>query len=133
MSIQVMSWVWENSPAKGSGLLLLLALADHAHDDGCGAWPSVKTLAFKTRLSERNVQYLLRELAANGLIHIEPKAGPNGANVYTVNCGGANFAPGEVGFTGVQPSAGGVNIIAPEPSLEPSIRDRFRSFFRTST
>jgi hypothetical protein len=34
MSIRVMTKVWDHSTQKGSTLLLLLALADHAADDG---------------------------------------------------------------------------------------------------
>jgi len=40
MSIKVMSYVWEASKAKGSELLLLLAIADHAADDGY-CWPGI--------------------------------------------------------------------------------------------
>jgi hypothetical protein len=34
MSIKVMSQVWEHSTRKGTRLLLLLALADFANDEG---------------------------------------------------------------------------------------------------
>lgn len=61
MSIKVMTKVWASSKAKGSQLLLLLAIADFADDEG-KAFPSIKTLAEKTRLSTRqttsNVQAL---------------------------------------------------------------------------
>src|SRR5437879_5273234 len=62
MSIKVMSLVWEHSRATGGDLLVLLAIADHAHDDGGGAWPSVETLAKMARLTERQVQRALRHL-----------------------------------------------------------------------
>lgn len=70
-----MTWVWDNSPAEGTELLLLLALADHASDDGADAWPSVATLARKCRVHPRTVQRLLRKLDAAGLISVEPNAG----------------------------------------------------------
>ena len=146
MSIHVMDWVWRNAPGKGSDLLLLLAIADYAHDDGNGAWPSVETLARKTRLSERAVQYGLRHLETGGAILVHEKEGPRGANIYQVIMrGGANFAPGvqssaesvesctpgansagvQTSAEGVQENSGGgaiqrikgVQPVAPDPSL----------------
>lgn len=52
-----------------------IALADHAHDDGTKIWPSVRALAEKTELSERTVQYKLRELEAAGLIVLVEEGG----------------------------------------------------------
>lgn len=66
MSIRAMTLVWERSFAKGSNLLLLLAIADYAKDDGCGAFPSTSTLARKTRMSTRAVWQLLEKLKADG-------------------------------------------------------------------
>jgi len=65
MSIKVMSRVWEESAQKGSALLLLLALADHAADDGY-CWPNVTTLAKKIRLSVRTVYRLTDALEGAG-------------------------------------------------------------------
>ena len=50
MSMRMMTQVWERSQHKGSELLLMLAIADNANDQGV-AYPSKKTLAKKTRLS----------------------------------------------------------------------------------
>ncbi len=84
MAINVVTWVWDNSPHSGTALLLLLAIADNTHDDGGGAYPSIKTLAKKARISERNVHYGLRELITSGSLRCEYKAGPHGVNVYAV-------------------------------------------------
>ena len=84
MSIKVMNYVWENSQQKGSSLLLLLAIADHAHDDGTGAYPSIESLANKTRMSVRNTQYALRRLEAAGELSVSLKAGPKDVNVYCI-------------------------------------------------
>ncbi len=72
MSIKVMTWVWDHSPAVGTELLMLLAIADHASDNGRDAWPSIKTLARRTRLGERTVQRVLKRLADEGhlIIHV---------------------------------------------------------------
>jgi len=56
MSIRVMTWVWDNSTVGGNERLCLLAIADNAADDGRNAWPSLATLARKTRLDERTVR-----------------------------------------------------------------------------
>lgn len=47
MSVKVSSWVWEHSPVSRGDLLVLVALADHAQDNGAGAYPSVATIAGK--------------------------------------------------------------------------------------
>lgn len=112
-----MSWVWENSPEKGSALLLLLAIADHADDDGV-AYPSIKKLADKTRLKPRNTQLLVQKLADSRSIGLDRGIGPRGCNVYRVQgLQGALFDD-----EGVQSSVKrGATAIAPE-SLEPSLK-----------
>lgn len=61
-----MSAVFERYPNGGGEMLLALALADHASDDGGRVYPSVKALAEKTRQSERTVQYQLRRMEMAG-------------------------------------------------------------------
>ena len=121
MSIKVMEWVWTNSLAKGSALLLLLAIADHANADGTGAWPSLESLSNKTRLSERSVRYILRDLEGLGCITTEPQQGPHGTNAYTVNLEGAKIAGATQRQEGGNPAPKGGQPIAPEPSVEPSM------------
>lgn len=72
MSIKCMTRVWEQTPKhiKGSQLLLLLAIADHARDDG-HAWPGIVTLADKIRMSERHTLRMLDELEADGVLYID--------------------------------------------------------------
>ncbi len=129
MSIRVQSYVWEKSKAEGSALLLLLAIADHAHDDGGGAYPSVETLAHKCRQTERNTQLLLRKLEEMGEIITQRAAGPYGCNIYTIPLRGEKISPplkssvagGEKQRTrGVKSSARKVHQFSPEPSDKPS-------------
>jgi len=80
-----MKLVWKKSKAKGGTLLVLLAIADYAnekHDDV--AWPSVRTLAAKARMTERNVQLALKRLEKSGELAIEPGKGPYRTNLYRV-------------------------------------------------
>ncbi|MDW3682959.1 helix-turn-helix domain-containing protein [Cupriavidus sp. CV2] len=97
-----MSQVWERYPNGGGEMLLALALADHAHDDGTHIWPSVKQLSAKTRQSERTIQYQLRNMESAGwlLLCNAGNGGRNQHREYRINpdwLNGANFADLEKG------------------------------------
>lgn len=83
MSIEAINYVWKKSDQKGSTLLLALAIADFCNDDWC-AWPSVDTLAGKTRLSRRTVQYTIDVLVKAGELIVHENQGRNGTNLYQV-------------------------------------------------
>lgn len=78
-----MSRLWAESSQRGGALLVLLAIADFANDEGL-AHPSVQTLARKSRLSESQVHHILRELQASKELVIERNAGPHRSNIYRV-------------------------------------------------
>ena len=61
-----MTAVFERYPEGGGEMLLALALADHADDDGTHIFPSVDTMAKKTRQSRRAVQYHLEKMQKCG-------------------------------------------------------------------
>lgn len=67
--------IWETYPNGGGELLLALALADWAADDGTGIWASVATMAKKTRQSERAVQMQLAAMRKAGLIVVDLEGG----------------------------------------------------------
>lgn len=147
MSIKIQAWVWENAAdVKGTDLLMLLAIADHANDEGI-CWPSVGTLAAKCRVSERQAQYIISRLEAADILEIERGVGRNHTSLYTIK-GAADCtitttervqptapirktkvqptAPigeikGAIQREKVQSSAEKVQPIAPEPSIEPPI------------
>lgn len=96
MSIKVMTYVWDHSPHTGSDLLMLLALADHANDQG-RAWPSIPTLAKKCRVQRRQALYILKKLEEAGDITIEHGRGRGHVSVYVVK--------GAVGCTNCQKGA----------------------------
>lgn len=79
-----MTHIWEHSPHSGSDLLMLLAIADHANDQG-KAWPSMPTLAKKCRVTKRNAIYIIRRLEKAGSLSIERGGGRGHASVYVVN------------------------------------------------
>ena len=83
MSIAIMNAVWKTSKQKGNALLTLLAIADIADEDG-KAWPGIKFLADKVRISERQIQRLLPQIVASGELHIAKGGGRRNTNLYTV-------------------------------------------------
>jgi hypothetical protein len=84
MSIRVMTSVWDDPDTQThSELLVLLALADWANDDGY-CWPTITALAAKSRLSERAVQQILGRLTATGRIERISGGGRGHANKYRV-------------------------------------------------
>jgi hypothetical protein len=70
MSVRVMASVFDRYPRGGGEMLLALSLADHAHDDGTHIYPSVVSLAQKTRQSVRAVQYQLKAMLACGWLEL---------------------------------------------------------------
>jgi hypothetical protein len=109
MSIKVMDRVWDRYPEGGGELNLALKLADHAHDDGTHIFPSVETLAKKTRQSERAVQYQIRRMEKSGwLILVANASGGRGkAREYRINpdwINGAELAPISAGSKGAKNS-----------------------------
>lgn len=92
MSVRVMTWVWDNSRAKGNERLLLLAIADFAHDDGDGAYPSVARLMAKTRLTRPTVIALTRRLEELGELEVL-RSGGRRPHVYRVLMGRERGTP----------------------------------------
>lgn len=86
MSVKIMARVWEESQHKGSTLLLLLAIADHANDDGI-CWPSVETLAAKARVKPRQAQNLLTQLETSGELVVRRGHGRKNTSIYVVAIG----------------------------------------------
>ena len=85
VSIKIMSRVWACSQTAGGELLVMLALADFANDDG-ESWPSIPVLAEKARLTDRQVQYVLPKLQAIGELKIQrSNGGRNRRNRYIIN------------------------------------------------
>lgn len=69
MSIKIMSWVWDHSPYEGKALLIHLAMADFANDEGL-LWPSQTTLAHKSRSTERHVRDVVKFMQEDGLLEL---------------------------------------------------------------
>lgn len=77
-----MSRVWEKAATDDpSTLLVMLALADWANDDGV-CWPAIDSIAEKCRISGRTAQRIIRELEECGLLEVTRKKGRSHTNTY---------------------------------------------------
>lgn len=82
MSIKWINYVWEESPFNGRRLLLHLALADFANDEGT-CFPSLKTLAKKARCTETWCSLTIKQLVCEGWLEIvEQGRGRGRASTY---------------------------------------------------
>ncbi len=87
MSVRTLSRVWEASQHGGTELLMLLAIADFADDDG-RAYPAVAKLAKKCRTTPRHANRLLAALRDSGELEIRLNAGEHGQNRYRIRFDG---------------------------------------------
>lgn len=92
MSIRIMAQIFDMEDVPPTQKLILLALADHADDQG-RCYPSISRLCRRTGLKERAIQSNLKALEIAGLISIVRGAGPNGCNVFFVSATPAADAP----------------------------------------
>lgn len=109
MSIKVTSGVFE----WGSGAnwtpgqrLVLLALADHADDEGI-CWPGMKRVAEKCGLARETVIRYIKKLGDDGWLKAEKRRGQDGRQMTTVYHFTAQF------LNGPQDETGGVTIQEP--------------------
>lgn len=144
MSIKVTTAVWDSGLYAGNSLLVLLAMADWANDEGASVFPSVARLAAKARISERAVQYILRTLEADGLIECtgNPAGGRGRTRIYRINLIALQRAQGTCTLSDTETVQDGCTLskpkgcksehervqdgarkgaiaVAPEPSVEP--------------
>lgn len=90
MSVKIMSHVWDNSQQKGSALLLMLALADFADDSGF-SWPSLPTLAQRTRLGVRQTHNIIGQAAESGELFAHKRDGKSSQYLILLGCDRATF------------------------------------------
>ena len=102
MSIKVMTEVWDEAPFKGGDLLVLLALADFANDEG-RCYPAIETIARKTRLTTRAVQLAMREMTSEGWLVVEDRGRVHETNIYTILTARVKSFQGEKISTQISP------------------------------
>lgn len=100
MSLRAMIWAFDQDlppPEK----LVLLALADNAHERTGQCWPGHQLLARKTGYSVRQCKRIIQQLAAGAvpMVFVSTRRysnGKQGTNVYTLNLAGeAILKPGD--------------------------------------
>ena len=82
MSSSAFALVWHHSKAKGSDLLVALAIADYTGDEG--AWPRIENIALRARISERQAQRSVQILQAIGELQVV-NGGGRGRGIYKTN------------------------------------------------
>lgn len=101
MSVKVMSAIFETEfrdlplppdnddkprMARASSLkIVLLAIADHANDEGESAYPGLTRLEKKTGMSRQGIVDVLSALKYNGLLTVADNPSRLGTNDYTLN------------------------------------------------
>lgn len=132
MSVRVMSDVFSADLGSLTDKLVLLALADHAADDGSSVYPSLARLSWKCDLTERAVRKVLRRLEQRRLIHTVEKATHHSTTRYQLDVAAIRAvrrSPLEDSEGNVVPplTRSGGNVVpnrgerrSPNPSVEPS-------------
>lgn len=139
-----MSQVWDSTEFRGTELLILLALADYANDEGL-CWPSYKKLAKRARVGHRRAMQCVKSLEEEGWLVLERRGNIGQSNHYRLKLptqggerqctphppggvkqssrgGEAQFTPGVKGS-----SPRGVKQSSHDPSLDPSVNRQYPS------
>jgi DNA-binding MarR family transcriptional regulator len=89
MSLAARDWAWSCRGLTLALRCILLALAEHADEEG-RCWPSLTRLAALTEADRRTVTRGLAELEARGLLARERR--PGKGTIYTLAIGRPNSA-----------------------------------------
>lgn len=84
MSVQAMTWALDHSRSRGSTLLVLLSIANHAGKYGEQAWPGMKTIGQEARVSRNTVISAVDELEDLGEVLVYPGKGVPGRDRKSV-------------------------------------------------
>ncbi len=104
-----MSLVWDDTKFKGTELLCLLTLADHANDDGV-CWPSYDRIARRARCSRRQAMRCVEHLKSEGWITVigkKPTDKGQFVNLYRIHLKGGDMASPAKGKGGDKNWVGG--------------------------
>lgn len=119
-----MNWAFEVQGLPVLQKFLLVALADHADDDG-RCWPSLGKLERKTCASRRGILLAFRALESAGLVSRARSSDGKTSTMYTLHMGGQLSTLGNSVARGRQLSAPLVgNSVAPNLHLEPSLNPK---------
>lgn len=106
MSVEALSWAFQQEITPAAKKLVLIALANRADEDGY-CFPGYNRLASQCSMARRTVIYHINSLLNDGIIEKQSRSRDNGSdtsNLYRIMAGvgcksrtppGANFAPPE--------------------------------------
>lgn len=117
MSLAALTAIWKDPPCGRGELLCLLAIADNADDNGY-AWPSIETIAHKSKMSERGARKCIAKLSDAGLLVVKIGGGRGKSNSYQITTNGMG---GVTGYT--NPEQNTLNNVHPLNSINPERRD----------
>lgn len=118
-----MAFAWLRQTGSPGAKLVLMALADHANDDGV-CWPSQATIARKAEMTPRSVRSNMAKLVGAGFVRVEERRRVDGSiasNLYVLDMTVSgpsvvsSAGPAEVSGADHRKPASGH-----EPSIEPS-------------
>lgn len=85
MSVRVMADVWDNGPEDPTQRQVLLYLANCCDDTGGNCFPSIATIAEKTKFSGRTIQRALMELQKGDFVSVIRGTGRGNISQYKIN------------------------------------------------
>ncbi len=85
MAIDVMNLCWYVEGLTPAQKVVLVALADHAHNDGSEARPGVELLTIKTSLGDRTVRRALKALRGLGIVKVQRESTRYLPTVYKID------------------------------------------------
>lgn len=135
MSIKIMSKVWELD-LKSTDKFVLIALADHANDDG-ECYPSYTTIMAKTGLSDQGLRNIINRLIKLGRLSRETRTRDNNSttsNLYKIH---ADTTPNDIGGEGQRGGGESPNDIGGDPQhgggvYEPSLNRQLETSVESS-
>lgn len=79
-----MTYVWDGFPGSGSELLAMLAMADWCDDRGGSLYPSMKAVAGKIRVSEKQARRIIHSFEESGFLDVigNPNGGAPGSTKH---------------------------------------------------
>ena len=118
MSTIIMSTCWPIGGMSPAQKAVLISLADQSNDDGY-CWPSVRTIAVRTCLSERAVQGAIRWLESAHILRASERKGTS--SVYQITP--AAYAPPQMLHPADAAPRGAGNAPPPPQMLHPTPAD----------
>jgi len=116
MSIEAMTWAWQQKTASPTSKVVLVALADHA-DWNHSCWPGHEAIAERCEVDRRTVIRHVKKLEEAGLLEISSRYGEDGrrtSNRYRLPVTGCH-PPRDIGVTTP------VTPVSQEPPIHPPI------------